>query len=349
MTEVHWVDMAHPADTQALHALLADAGPVERVAVLARTDGPGVPDENRRRARQALDAVLAPWASTGHAALVLAHGCEGVATPGAYALLRRHAPAGQPTGLRFGIARSKPVPLDEIGTPAMVDHAAAAVAAAAIDAELGRHEVALALVKLPTRPLRDDTGEPWRSDSRRGRALAALGVAVALGEIERAAITAASVAADPALFSRRAMTFAGPETLQVEAVVLGQVAPVPGAADNGLRIGVCHPADLLDASALRALLRTQGLAFDADGALLAPERVLAVLSKAGPRADGQVRGAPTAIFGTAIAPDSHMRAAQSGLLGALFGRTRFFVSGDPVQQAPEGGGVVAVITQEVGP
>jgi cyanuric acid amidohydrolase len=44
-----------------------------------------------------------------------------------------------------------------------------------------------------------------------------------------------------------------------------------------------------------------------------------------------------------LPPDTHMRAALSGVVGSLLGHTRFFVSGDPIQQAPPGGGIAAAI------
>lgn len=347
MTEVHWLEMDHPADTTGLQGVLAGP-PIERLALLMRTEGhTGANDTARQLARMALDPLLAPLADAGRAAVVLANGCEGVATPGAYALVRRAGDPGAPAtaGLRIGLARSSLVPADVIGTPQMIDRVAATVAQAVADAGLLCPAVALVLVKQPALAASACATEPWRADLRRGRALAALGVAVALGEIARDAIAPPAIASDLSLYSRHAMTFAGPECDRIEAIVLGQLPLQSGMTDNGLRIAVCHPSDLLDAGSIRRLLLAQGLGFDAAGELREPGRVRAVLSKAGPQPDGRVRGARTAIFGSALAPDSHMRAAQSGLLGGLFGSTRFFVSGDPVQQAPAGGGVAAVIVQ----
>lgn len=360
MTEVHWFDMAHPADFAGLQTLIGDAASVARLAVLVKTEGHAAANDFARQlSRTALDPLLAPWAAQGRAVVVLANGCEGVATPGGYVFIARRA-VGDPAaesgvdgahGLRFGIARSAALPADLVGEVAAIDAVAACVAAACADARLAPAEVALAILKCPTVPASLCPDAPQRSDAHRGRAIAALGTAVALGEIERHRITADAIAHDPTLRSAKAMTFAGPEHPGVEAIVLGHRAvhhadPAPaGTPADGLRIGVCHPEDMLDAASIRRLLRTLGLRFDDSGELVDPARVLAVFSKAGPAPDGRVRGARTTVFTSAAPPDSHMRAAQSGLLGSLFGSTRFFVSGDPVQQAPVGGGVVAVIVK----
>ncbi len=351
MTEVHWFDMAHPGDYSQLAAVLGDLASVERLAVLVKTEGHTAPNDFARQlSRSVLDPMLGTLTARGRAVAVLANGCEGAATPGGYALLRRTASTPTAAGdLRFGIARSAPLAPDRVGIEAAIDAVADCVRQACVDGELGPDEAALAIVKLPTLLAGSRPHEAWRSDQHRGRAIAALGVAVALGEIDRARIPASAIAADATLFSRRAMTFAGPEQDCIEAVVLGNAPATAPAAPGSLRIGVCHPADMLDAGTIRRLLLAMGLHFDAAGELTEPGRVLAVLSKAGPQSDGRIRGARTAIFTSAAAPDSLMRSVQSGVVGSLFGSTRFFVSGDPVQQAPAGGGVVAVIVKGTTP
>jgi cyanuric acid amidohydrolase len=273
---------------------------------------------------------------------VLANGCEGVATPGGYALIeRRSTKPDDSAGLRFGLARSAALPDEAFGEPAAIDAVAACVTAACADAGLTTDQVAIAILKCPTLLASRCAGALHRSDQHRGRAIAALGAAVALGEIERSRIAAGDIAHNAQLRTARAMTFAGPEQAAVEAIVLGHAADTAGA----LRLGVCHPRDMLDAASIRRLAMSLGLRFDDAGELMEPERLLAVFSKAGPTPDGRVRGARTGIFTSAYLADSHMRASQSGLLGSLFGSTRFFVSGDPVQQAPPGGGVVALIVK----
>lgn len=62
------------------------------------------------------------------------------------------------------------------------------MSAACADAGLAADEVALAILKCPTLLASRCAGAPHRSDQHRGRAIAELGAAVALGEIDRARI-----------------------------------------------------------------------------------------------------------------------------------------------------------------
>jgi len=345
MTEVFWFDMRDPGDYSSLQAQLGPVDVIERLAVMVKTEGHTAPNDFARQlSRASLDPMIAPLTERGRAVAVLANGCEGVATPGGYAFVRRSGGADGAGGLRLGVARSEPVPPAMIGTPGLVDAVADCVQRAVDDAGLDRRNATLAIVKCPTLLPSSTLREPFRGDQHRGRALAALGVAVAFGEVGRDSIDDDTIAGDPAIHSLHAMTFAGPEQSCIEAIVLGQHAGAV-AVEDGLKVALCHPRDMLDTASVRRMLLSLGLTFDALGELVDPERVVAVLSKAGPLPSGVVRGARTGIFTSAYSPDSNMRAAQSGVLGGLFGTTRFFVSGDPVQQSTPGGGVVAVVVR----
>jgi cyanuric acid amidohydrolase len=348
MTEVHWFDMAHPADYSRLLVLCGDMGGVSRLALLVKTEGhTATNDFARQLSRAVLDPLIASLADSCRVVAILANGCEGVATPGGYAFITRaRVSAADSKGyLQFGVARSAPLERQTVGAEAVIDAVADCVLIACHDAGLTPENVALAIVKCPTLLASACVQELFRSDQHRGRALAALGVAVALNEISRTAITDHTIAKNLDIFSQRAMTFAGPEQGCIEVIVLGQDTSDATNSD-GCRVGVCHPHDMLDAATIRRLMLSLGLTFDEAGELTEPKRVVAILSKSGPAPDGKVRGARTGVFTSAYSPDSNMRAAQSGLLGGLFGTTRFFVSGDPVQQAPQGGGVVALIVKE---
>src|SRR6218665_3005389 len=110
-TTATWFDMAHPGAYGARQALLAQAGGtegIERVAVMVKTEGhTAANDYARQLSRSVLDPMLAPFVAQGAGAAVLANGCEGLATPGGYALIRRRSATGEPSGgLRLGLARS---------------------------------------------------------------------------------------------------------------------------------------------------------------------------------------------------------------------------------------------------
>lgn len=326
---------------QALDAVPGER--VRRVAVFAKLDGDyaesnRVRDEVRERIRAALDARgLLPRSQ-----VLLAVGCEGVATPFGYLLVEAeggNTDASGPARLAIGLGASPPVVADPADGLALIDHAAAAVRAAIADAGLAAHAVSMVFIKAPApRGTRMPDGS---IPGRWARAVGALGIGVALGEIDRARLTPASIARDLTLYTRRGMTYSGPELDRFEVVAMGNR---PGAGGDLVACGALT-ADLIDARAMRRMLADAGIAFDALGELAEPGRVAAFFLKAGVPDDGVVRGGRTVVHASPITPEKHMRAAASGVLGGLLGTTRFFISGDPVQQAPEGGGVAAAVVR----
>ena len=104
-----------------------------------------------------------------------------------------------------------------------------------------------------------------------------------------------------------------------------------------------HTTDILDQRSIRALLKANGIRFDEFGGIEDGERIAALICKAMVEESGDVRGARTTVYTSGWAPESHIRAAYSGVLGSLLGHLRFYVSADAVHQAPPGGGVVAAV------
>jgi cyanuric acid amidohydrolase len=334
-------DTDGPADTAGVEAAIDRIGAprAKRFAIFVKVEG-DYEDGSRERARAALEALIARRGLADRTQLLTAVGCEGVSTPFGYLLAEVPDDAGASTRaprLVMGCARSEVIDAASADSIEMVDVVAETVRAAARDAGLRTAEVVMAFVKVPQ--MKAATTDPVRG--RRTRALAALGAGVGLAELARDRVTEASVMTDLSLFSRRAQAFAGPEVNRVEVIVLGNRPSAGGAlvAHAGLIV------DLIDSRSLRRLLLNAGLRLDIDGELEAPERIAAFFLKAGPTADGRVRGARTTIYGSSVTPEKHMRAAVSGMVGALLGTTRAFTTGDPIQQAPEGGGVACVIVR----
>jgi cyanuric acid amidohydrolase len=349
--ELATIDMADPADVDGLAGALDALGPIRRLAVLAKLEAlPGREDESRIRARRAVDAMLAARGLTERAVVLLAVGCEGVATPFAQLIVDLAAPrdgdgkdaaeAGPPR-LALGIARSAPVAPAELGRRALVDRAADTVRRALDDAALVPAQVGLVLVKCPVAPQDAADASADQISPSHGRAIAALGAGVALDEIAERCLSEDMIARDLSVFARRAMTFAGPEVDRVEAVVLGNR---PGAGGT-LQVTSAQLADILDGAGIRRMLGAADVRIDRWGELVDPDEVVALLVKAGVAPGGLVRGRRTTVFSSGLPPDWHMRAAQSGLVGSLLGHTRCFSSGDPIQQAAPGGAVAAAIVR----
>jgi cyanuric acid amidohydrolase len=304
-------------------------------------------DFSRELARRALHEVLAHHRLAERALTLLAIGCEGVATPLAYVIadLDDDAPSLRELRLAIGLATSAPIPATQRGTTGLVESVAATVAAALRDAKLAATEVGLVLVKVPTAPVGAVDTTPKHASMRRGRSIAALGTGIALDEIAPDRVTDEMIGRDDMLdylYARRAMTFAGPELDRVEVVALGNRPGVGG----DLVVASTLLSDILDAPAIRRMLTANDVTLTDGGALADPAVVPALLLKAGIAPDGRVRGARTIAYSSALPPESHMRAAASGVLGSILGHTRFFISGDPIHHAPRGGGIAAALIRK---
>jgi cyanuric acid amidohydrolase len=172
------------------------------------------------------------------------------------------------------------------------------------------------------------------------RAASALGVALALGEIERGRLTDAQIGSDWNVWSGRASCSAGVELLGHEVVVLG----MSGQWDGPLAIDHAVMTDAIDIEPVRGALGRLGLM--TEGQLSGAQRrhLKAVLSKAEASHDGRLRGyRHTMLDDSDISSTRHARAFVCGALAALLGHAEIYVSGGAEHQGPDGGGPVALI------
>ena len=352
-THVTCFDMAGAGDVSQLDRWLADLpaqGLLRRLVVFAKTEGHHAPNDfSRELLKLRLDDLFQRHGIGDRAMSMLAIGSEGVGSPKGFAfaeLASTGTAAAHDDALRLamGSARSAVVPLAEIGTLALVDRVADTARAAMHDAGLEPGQVRLLMIKSPLLAARHPAATPANSTMHRGRAISALGGGVALGEVDRAALVEASIARDLSVYTRHVQGITGAEIDRVEAVALGNR---PGAGGH-LQIASTHTTDLLDQRSIRAMLAAEGFRFDAFGDLLDGDRIEALIAKTMVDADGLVRGSRTTVYSSGWAPESHIRAAASGVLGSLLGHLRFFVSADAVHQAPPGGGMAAVVFRAAG-
>ncbi len=172
------------------------------------------------------------------------------------------------------------------------------------------------------------------------RGASALGVAVALGEVDRAAVSDAAVLTDWSLHSARASASAGIELEGNVIIVLGEAA---GSA-SPWRIAHTVMRDAVDGAAVRTLLRDAfGLDPDRDADSIR-DRLVNLLAKAEASPDGMTRGARhTMLNDSDINATRHARAVVGGVLAAVVGNTALYVSGGAEHQGPPGGGPVAAL------
>ena len=361
---VHRVPMRHPGDTAGI-ARLIDDGEVEAgriLAILGKTEGNGcVNDHTRGHAVLALQVMLSERLGlprdevADRVAMVMSGGTEGALSPHFTVLstrAARYAPAGG-TALALGIAHTRAFLPEELGRMAQVDATAAAVRQAMRGALIDDPaDVHFVQVKCPLltadrvaeaqrRGATAVTGDTYASMAY-SRGASALGVALALGEADRGALSDAAVLGDLQVWSGRASASAGVELMRNEVLVLGN-SPAWG---GRLRIAHGVMADAIDLNAVRAVLRTLGIRDAGQVPAAQRGRLRAVLAKADSGSTGAVRGMRhTMLDDSDINATRHARAVVGGVVAAATGLTDLFISGGAEHQGPDGGGPVAIIAE----
>ena len=314
--EVRKVPILHVSDASGLSDLI-DAGVVEAdrvIAVIGKTEGNGgVNDYTRIIADRAFrDVLVARGTRTAErikqVPIVWSGGTDGVLSPHAtiFATLPDDHPdaAGgldQPR-LTVGFAISERLLPEQIGRRAMIEKVAAAVREAmdlaGITDPAQVHYVQTKTPLLTVHTIRDAKSrgqQVWTEHTHESMDLSngctALGIAVALGEIEMPAD--AEVMHDRGLYSAVASCSSGVELDQAQVVVVGNVLGVGGR----YRIGHAVMRDALDADGIWAAIRGAGLDLpDRPHSSDLAGRLVNVFLKCEVSQDGQVRGRRNAML-----------------------------------------------------
>ena len=329
---LHRFPLSAPDDMSALVTAMRE-GRVDPAAIRSvwiKTAGNGLRnDHSRALADLALrcavaDALQVDRETLRQRIVILASGgSEGVVAP--HMVVFTGSPAqGTETGLVLGVA-SAVVPPASIGREAHRALTASLTQQALAQARLEAPRCGLVLVRTPTDPARP--GEDGAA-----RAAAALGTAVALGEIDDAIA--------PGTHARRAFVVARHDGAPQQVLVLGNA---PG-GDPRFQIATGTLRDPIDSPGVAAILRQLGLAAAPQ---LPPEesaRVLAVISKGDAPSDGMIRGLPHVMsIDNDVAMHRHARAAYGTLLASAIGHTACLVSGGAEGQGPPQGGFASII------
>jgi cyanuric acid amidohydrolase len=364
--------MGTPADVSGLQQL-ADSGrikPDTLVALVGKTEGTGFHDD---WGRVWADVALRDWTAkflripVGDVAkrviFVLSGGCPGVITPHIAAVTREwvevpDSHASDDKRLVVGRAGSDAIAPEEVGRMGMMRKVASAVRDAMTDAGLtDPRDVHLVMVKVPgltvasirdaearghTVVSHDLTFGPEGAGSYANDA-AALGVALALGEVRESDLSDEVVRRNWDLYSEVAMTSSGGEKRHGEVVVFGNSST----SHSALRIGHAVTKDFIDAEGVRSALRVAGLKFR-DG--LPDEsdlgRLVHVFAKSVIPGTDQVRGNRITLLDDADAYQIG-KALGGMLVASVTGRTTNYVSGGErnSHQGPPGGNIVAAVVR----
>jgi cyanuric acid amidohydrolase len=364
--------MATPSDTSGLSQLAAHGKikPETLVALVGKTEGTGQHDD---WGRVWADVALREWTGkllgvpVGEVAqrviFVLSGGCPGVITPHIAAITREWVEVAEGSEARdkrlvVGRAGSEPMAPEDVGRMGQIRKVADATRKAMADAGLSDpKDVHLVMVKVPgltvgtirdaesrgrTVVSHDLTFGPEGAGSYANDA-AALGVAMALGEVPESSLSDDVVRRKWELYSEVAMTSSGGEKRHGEVVVLGNST----SSRSSLRIGHAVTKDFIDAQGVRNALRSAGLRFK-DG--LPDEadlpRLVHVFAKSVIPGSDQVRGQRITLLDDVDAYQIG-KALGGMLIASVTGRTTNYVSGGErnSHQGPPGGNIVAAIVR----
>lgn len=333
-----------PDDVSGVEALFA-AGlkPESVVAILGKTEGNGcVNDFTRGYATSSFEALFRRHGVEG-VSIVMSGGSEGALSPHWTVFAREETEAPATRALAIGAARTPALPSHDLGRRAQVLMVADAVKAAIKDAGIEDladvHFVQIKCPLLTTQRIAkvEASGKTVATrDTLKSmglsRGASALGVAVALGEIDPDEITDGDIGTRHELYSRCASASAGVELLDHEIVVLGMSSRWSGP----FQIDRAVMQDAIDVQSVKAAY-----------ARLPEGKLAAVLAKAEPDPSGQVRGNRHTMLGDSdISGTRHARAFVGGVLSGVFGMTDLYVSGGAEHQGPPGGGPVAIIVEK---
>jgi ring-opening amidohydrolase-like protein len=359
--EVRKVPLHNVSDASEL-AKLIDDGVLEAdrvIAVIGKTEGNGgVNDYTRILADRAFrDVLTAKGTRTAQQVkqipIVWSGGTDGVISP--HATIFATLPADQAVAtdeprLTVGFAMSERLLPEDIGRTAMISKVADAVreamerAGITDPADVHYVQTKTPLLTIGTISDARSRGQSvWTENTHESMDLSngctALGIAVALGEIEMP--SDADVLHNRGLYSAVASCSSGVELDQAQVVVAGNARGVGGR----YRIGHSVMRDALDADGIWAAIRDAGLELperartsDLDG------RLVNVFLKCEASQDGQVRGRRNAMLDDS---DVHwhrqIKACVGGVASAVTGDPAVFVSVSAAHQGPDGGGPVAAI------
>ncbi len=358
------VPASGPEDVSGIKKLIAEGRLKAKdiVAVMGKTEGNGlVNDFSRGYAVLAIETLLAKelgvsiGAVEKNVSLVMSGGTEGVLSPHFTVFAREKVDIDSKGAKRLGVAVSHTrnfLP-EEIGTMVQVNEVAKTVGQAIKDALIDdKSDIHFVQIKCPLL-----TSDQIEETIKRGnkvaaadtlksmaysRAAAALGIALALGEVEKKRLNNEVICKDWSLYSEVASTSSGVELMNCEIVVMGNTKR----SISDLIIGHSVMKDAIDADAVKEALRNAGLKFDCcpdDGQV---KKVVNVFAKAGADPSGKIRGRRHTMLIDSMLPSTrHARAVVAAVIASIVGDTMIYVSGGAEHQGPAGGGPVAVIAR----
>jgi cyanuric acid amidohydrolase len=367
---LHECLMATPTDTSAIAAVLAGGVKAETVlATLGKSEGTGLHDDFGRELadlsiREELGAAMGISREevADRVRIILSGGSFGVISPHVTLVAREwlDVDESQLPGdgrLVVGQAFSEAILGDDVGRMGQIRKVSTAVRAAMEDAGIeDPADVHAVQVKAPSLShesideaiargssvVTTDLGIGEHGAMCYSNDGAALGVALALGEVPEDALSDDVVRRDWSLFSEVASTSSGGEKKRAEVLLFGNSRR----SVSELRIGHGVTRDLIDQSGIKQAMRSAGLEFDCCPTAADLERVAAVFAKLVLPAEGVVRGRRITLLDDLESAKS-TKCVGGALVASVTGNTAVYLSGGErnSHQGPPGGSPVSVVVR----
>lgn len=363
--EVYKESMKGPEDISGLKRLVETnvIDPKNLVAILGKTEGNGcVNDFTRGYSNQSLIHYLtsvtglSPAEIIEQTALVMSGGTEGVMTPH-FTFFTREDIEGEELAEKSLVVSSgftREFLPEEQGTLAMVEEVKRVVLELMKQSGISDpNDVHFVQIKCPLL-----TSDRIQDAHQRGfdtvthdtyesmgfnRGASALGVAIALGEIQADQVTNEVICKDWNLYSDVASTSAGIELLNCEIVLMGN-----SKKGNGKYfIGHDVMKDSIDIEAVLRACKSAGLVFDEFPSESEVKKIVNVFAKAEAASTGLCRNRRTTMLTDSdINHTRHARAVVNGVIASVLRDPMIYVSGGSEHQGPDGGGPISVVIKK---
>jgi len=363
---VYKIAMSAPDDVSGLKKLIekGEINPNEIIAVLGKTEGNGcVNDFTRGLCTFAFRSFLAKELGKTereveeNVAFVMSGGTEGVMTPHATIFTKREVGEGAASGemsLAVNVGFTRDFLPEEIGTLDMVQEVKRVVLnlmeSSGIEKKEDVHFVQIKCPLLTSDRILEAKArgnqvvvEDTYKSMGYSRGASALGVAVALEEIDESRVTSDSILKDWSLYSSVASTSAGVELMNCEIILMGNSKK----SISKYRMGHSVMKDAIDLESVIEAIKNSGLEVDKLPSEEQKKRIVNVLAKAEASPDGYVRNRRnTMLTDSDINHTRHARAVVNGVIASIVGDPMVYVSGGAEHQGPAGGGPIAVIIEK---
>lgn len=334
--------MDHPGDVSELAALL-EAKKINAAhikGIIAQTEGDGYA---RGYATLAFQVLLSEYLGWTHEEIfdripmMMIGKTGGLMSPHYTLFLRDDDSQEQVSGdekrFVFGVATSRVLTAEEIGTTTQVDVTAEAVLEAIKDAGItSLDDVHCVEIKCP-----------WGIGGTMSKASSALGSAVALGEVERERVTQAAINSDDSLYSVRTSVSAGGEQKAVRVIVMGNKA----GASSSLVVGSGIMQDSFDLQGLYDLLEGMGMKVNPLLSKDDQERIVQVFVNAGADALPHIRNQRHTMHSDALSMHAGIlaKAVANAVVGSVVNDASILCSAGSEHQGPKGANLLAVIAK----